>query len=298
MPITLTGLRCFVTLAQELHFRRASELLRMKPPSLTYQIERLESEVGQTLFTRTSRGVALTACGAELLPLARAAVADVEAIETFITRQHTANPGHLGIGSLLGGLGRHTTPILTDLMQRAPGLQVEVIRCEPTNFVRLLREGKIDLGISPMFPGRSFPDDIRSIRVAAAPRAVILPSTHEFADRDSVTLAQIEAETYLQLGDASFDVWARIGALDPRPNGHQLNWGARAADIEGLLEMCAAGLGIHLGLEQFGDRYARAGLSFVPVSDAPPADLVIAHLKTNTSPLIALFTVIAGEHLQ
>ena len=44
MPITLTGLRCFVTLAQELHFRRASELLRMKPPSLTYQIERLESE--------------------------------------------------------------------------------------------------------------------------------------------------------------------------------------------------------------------------------------------------------------
>ena len=298
MAVSVMALRCFLTLVEELHFSRAAQKLNMKPPSLTYQIDRLEKHVGSPLFHRSSRGVTLTQTGAELLPIAQAAVAQLDAVEQFVTHHRSVHTAHLRIGTQIGGLGRHTTPVITELLRRAPALQVEFIRCEPTNFIPLIRDGQVDIGISPLLPGLSLPDDIESTRVAALPRAVVLPSSHPLAGRRTITLADIENDTYLRLGDPQFDSQGRLGAFDPRPNGHRLTWGARAADIEGLLEMCAAGMGIHLGLVLFQDRYARPGLDFIPISDAPPADLIIAARRTNTSPFTRLFIDIVTQHLR
>ncbi|MDP3367248.1 MAG: LysR family transcriptional regulator, partial [Pseudomonas sp.] len=59
----LAQLRCFTTLAAELNFRRAAERLNMTQPPLSRQIQLLEHQLGVTLFTRSTRSVALTAAG-------------------------------------------------------------------------------------------------------------------------------------------------------------------------------------------------------------------------------------------
>ncbi|MEZ4391894.1 MAG: LysR family transcriptional regulator [Polyangiales bacterium] len=68
------SLRCFVAAAGTLNFRAAARLVALTPAALGQRIRALEEQLGAPLFARTTRSVALTRAGIELLPRARAAV--------------------------------------------------------------------------------------------------------------------------------------------------------------------------------------------------------------------------------
>lgn len=71
----LRQLECFVVVAEELNFRRASERLHIVQPTVTLQVQRLEKEIGAPLFDRSTRPIGLTAEGCRLLPEARGVLA-------------------------------------------------------------------------------------------------------------------------------------------------------------------------------------------------------------------------------
>lgn len=59
----LRHLRCFLVLAEELHFSRAAERLHMEQSPLSRTIKDLEEELGTALFDRNRRGTRLTISG-------------------------------------------------------------------------------------------------------------------------------------------------------------------------------------------------------------------------------------------
>lgn len=67
----LDSLRCFVAVAESLHFRTAASRVGLSPAALSERVRRLEESVDAPLFDRTTRRVHLTDAGRRLLPHAR-----------------------------------------------------------------------------------------------------------------------------------------------------------------------------------------------------------------------------------
>jgi Bacterial regulatory helix-turn-helix protein, lysR family len=84
--VELRQLEAFVAVATELHFGRAAERLHMAAPTLSELIRRLERELGTPLFTRTTRRVALTSAGAELLTRSKGILDEIAAADAAVRR--------------------------------------------------------------------------------------------------------------------------------------------------------------------------------------------------------------------
>jgi DNA-binding transcriptional LysR family regulator len=76
--VELRQLRYFAALAEELHFRRAAEVLNIAQPTLSVQIIALENELGARLFERGKRNVRLSAAGSVFLSEVRAILRQVD----------------------------------------------------------------------------------------------------------------------------------------------------------------------------------------------------------------------------
>lgn len=92
--VDLHHLKSFVAVAEELHFHRAAERLRVTQPSLSQHIRQLEKDLGTSLLVRTTRRVELTTAGQELLARARLILASVD------------DAVHATLQAALGKLGR------------------------------------------------------------------------------------------------------------------------------------------------------------------------------------------------
>jgi len=78
MTMELTDLALFMEVARQGSFSRAAGALRLAQPSVSARIAALERNVGLELFTRSARGVTLTAAGRALEPYASRCLALAE----------------------------------------------------------------------------------------------------------------------------------------------------------------------------------------------------------------------------
>jgi DNA-binding transcriptional LysR family regulator len=78
--MSLQQLQYFVAVAEEEHVTRAAERLRISQPPLSRQIQALEDELGQPLFERRGRGIALTEFGRYFAAEATAILAHVDRV--------------------------------------------------------------------------------------------------------------------------------------------------------------------------------------------------------------------------
>src|SRR5579884_1839838 len=95
----LHQLRYFVAVAEDLHFTRAAARLGVAQPSVSSQIRRLEADLGEALFDRSSAGVSLTQAGEVLLPLARRVMADVDEAAVLVQEVGRLGRGRLALGA-------------------------------------------------------------------------------------------------------------------------------------------------------------------------------------------------------
>lgn len=179
--ITLEQVRSFVAVAEELHFGRAAERLRMTQPPLSRQIQKLERSVGALLLERDNRRVALTAAGAAFLEEAYRMLALVESAGVRTRRIDAGAAGVVRLGftavSAIAVLG----PLLRRLTAELP--DVDVLLSERVTMAQVegIRRRELDLGLARP----PFDTALLSSRVVLRePLVAVLPEAHPLAALD------------------------------------------------------------------------------------------------------------------
>jgi DNA-binding transcriptional LysR family regulator len=135
-----------MTLADQLHFGRAAQLLNISQPAVSKQIRLLEQEVGGALFVRGRRGAVLTALGALVVEEARSVL---QASDQLTTRCRLAVAGEVGTLNL--GFGFTALEIvpgaIADFRRLHPGVEIRLADISTADQVQALRSGKIQLGL-------------------------------------------------------------------------------------------------------------------------------------------------------
>jgi DNA-binding transcriptional LysR family regulator len=189
----LRQLRYFVTVAEERSFTRAAGRLHIAQQSLSQQIRTLESQLGVTLFERSSHGVELTDIGAVLLREARPVLAQAERVVEAVRRAARGEAGELRVGFLSSVANYVMPPIVRAFRERHPDVTLRTEDVTIAALVAGLREGSLDAGLSrpPLV------EDLETEVVLREPVAAVLPEGHPLADRDELTLADLADEPWV-----------------------------------------------------------------------------------------------------
>ncbi|WP_206957831.1 LysR substrate-binding domain-containing protein [Trinickia acidisoli] len=143
----ISQLRCFVAVAEELHFSRAAERLNMTQPPLSRQIRLLEHQIGTALLDRTSRTVRLTAAGRSFFQEAARILRLAEEAAYTARRVAKGETGFLSIG-FTAASGYGLLPNLIRLVhEHSPGVALTLKELVSRDQLKALESGQLDLGL-------------------------------------------------------------------------------------------------------------------------------------------------------
>lgn len=113
----LRHLRCFLAVAEELHFARAAEKLHIEQSPLSRAIKELEEELGVVLFARTTRSTRLTRAGKLFLEHVRRVFTVLEQARDSVKAAAHGFHGQLRV-ALSDGITPSRLPALLALCQQ------------------------------------------------------------------------------------------------------------------------------------------------------------------------------------
>ncbi|MHC3468919.1 LysR family transcriptional regulator [Streptomyces sp. 7R007] len=263
MDLDLRKVRYFLAVAELLHFGRAAERLHIAQPVLSRQIRALEKDLGVTLFARDSHGVALTAAGRQFLDDARPLLASAGAAR-HRARRAADRPGLLVVGFRAGIM---LSRGLRAFCAVRPGADIETRRVEWDDQEELVLDGTVDVAFVRA-PVREAGLDL--LPLFAERRLAMLPADHRLAGKDELALADLHGE--------------------PRPRyAHAAAEDVPIRTVEEQLARVAAGHGVVLVPESVAAQYTRPDIAYVPVTDAEPAQVLLARAAGRHSPLVEAF---------
>lgn len=273
-------LRYFLAVAEELHFGRAAERLRIAQPPLSRAIQRLEQRLGVQLLERDRRGVALTNAGTVLLTEARAALDGVASAAR--RTQRAADPQRaLVLATKAGASVELLQRILSKVADGPDAVPVDVLLCEVGEQAGLLRNGRADIALMhrPVDDLTGF--DTEDLHVEG--QVALFPAGHPLAARDQLTLAEVS-----DVPDLPMARWPRLDGTYPDGPGPEVHTQSQ------LAQQVALGLTL-LVIPASSRAWQWPDHVAVPVVDAPAITTVVAWPTASRSPRVAAFVRTAAD---
>lgn len=147
MNQNLNYYKAFYMVAKYKNISKAADALFISQPAISKSLSRLEENLGCVLFSRTSRGVSLTADGEILYERIREAFAAIEAGEEELRHRTELGIGQLRIGVSTTLCKYILLPYLQNFIRQHPHIRI-TIECQSTlHTVELLESGQIDIGL-------------------------------------------------------------------------------------------------------------------------------------------------------
>jgi DNA-binding transcriptional LysR family regulator len=288
----LRQLAHFVAVAEERHFTRAAARVHVVQSSLSSSIGALERELGEALFVRDNRRVALTQAGRALLPAARRALAAADEGRDAVAGVRGVLHGQLHVGAIqtLGVVD--LAALLARLRRAHPGVTIRLSHDAAPVLARAAADAELDIAF---IDGPVDPAKLARTRLGSDHLVLAVPRGDPLARRASIGLSDPA------LRDRDFADYRADSALRAQIDAACMAAGlARrvACEVENmqyLVESVRHGLGIAI-LPPMAIHAAAEHVAAVPVIPALRRDLsaVVAAGHPPTGAAQALLDLLAA----
>jgi LysR family transcriptional regulator, low CO2-responsive transcriptional regulator len=266
--MTLAQLHSFVLVARLGSVKAAAAELEVTEAAVSVAVAALRRELGDELFVREGRGIALTAGGRRLAALAAEILSLAEQARRAV-HDSPGQPRQIRVAAT-GLVAEHVGPLLDAFTARDPSLEMEIETVPGAAFGEVLEHRQADIALGP-HPGperatiASTPFLRCQLVLAAAPG-------HPLAGRHDVPPAALEGERWL-LGPPDIDPSTATGLFLAR-NGLQPAEIAAYTSHAAAIAAAAAGQGIILTLaHSVLDEVRRRALMRIDVRGTPVVEL-------------------------
>jgi DNA-binding transcriptional LysR family regulator len=281
-------LEYFVAVAEELSFTRAAQRLFTVQSTVSATIRALETELGATLFDRSTRRVALSAAGRAFLPEAKAALEAVDRARSVVQEASAGLRGSLRIGTMssIGALDLPTLLGAFHTQHPLVDLHVMVSTTGSTGLAEDIRHGRLDVALLSLPEAELAGLAVRTL--LAVPYHALVPADHELAGRATIALADLADERFV---DAPRGFGNRI-AVDRAfaAMGSPRRVTVEVADLRAVPGFVAAGLGVAVVPDVVP--LAVPGATVVPLTDVGFTWPLTAASRAGRPPSRALRTLL------
>ncbi len=237
----LHQLRYFVAVARTRNFSRAAERCRVAQPSLSQQIIKLEEELGERLFERTKRTVALTPAGEIFRAHAERVLDEVELAGESVREVSGMLRGRVVLGALPTVAPYYLPTRLRTFSEAFPGIEVVVHEDTTDALVRAAMGKEIDLALLSLPVERA---GLATEEFFEEPLLVAMPAGHRLATRRALTLDDLAEEPFILMQEGHCLAGQALQFC--RLNGFAPRVSFRSAQIETVLAFVAEGWGVSI----------------------------------------------------
>nr|WP_318485060.1 HTH-type transcriptional activator IlvY [Photobacterium leiognathi] len=146
--MNIKNLQLFLHLCESHNFSQTAQAMHISPSALSRVIQRLEEDLGQTLFIRDNRSVELTLAGKKLLPVASLIVSNWFEVKSELQEDHSQLQGKLTLFCSVTASYSHLPTILNKFRIIYPHIEIQLQTGDPALAIDKVLSGEVDIAIA------------------------------------------------------------------------------------------------------------------------------------------------------
>ncbi|TBU86312.1 LysR family transcriptional regulator [Phytopseudomonas dryadis] len=270
----LRHLRCFIAVAEELHFARAAERLHIEQSPLSRTIKELEDDLGEQLFIRTSRSTRLTRAGKLFLEHVPRIFTALQQARDSVKAAANGFDGQLRV-ALSDGITPSRLPILLALCrQEEPEVETRLFEVPLSRQIKGLHDDLYDVGFAQ---SDEVGEGISARAVWSDPLMVAVPARHPLLRHKRIPLEEVLRHPLVLCDPQICEGHAR-----------QVDRVLRRIDMEPLIAEHVASFDLMMALVAAGFALGLAGAPHIAGSREPG---VVARPLAGRSPMLTTYVL-------
>lgn len=257
----LRALHAFVEVVRQGGFSQAAKTVFATQSTVSKAVKALEEELGMALLNRIGHRSELTAAGEVVYRRAMAMLGERENLLGELDELRGLKRGTLRVGFPPIGSDILFAPLFAAYRSRNPGVDIRLLEYGSKRLQECLQTGEIELA-ALLAPVES---EFEWQHVRTEPLMALLASNHPCTEKGSISLAS--------LAEFPFILFAEGFALNPiilgacKRAGFEPRVVARSGQIDFVVELVAAGVGVAFLPRMIAERHPHPGIQRVSLDD-------------------------------
>jgi DNA-binding transcriptional LysR family regulator len=198
--MNLDHLNTYIEVVKTGNFSEVAKKLGISQPAVSFQIQKLEQDLGVRLIDRKQKKLTLTEPGKRILSFAQKVQDEYGSMLEDINQLREDVIGNLFISASTIPGDFILPPLLSEFKTLHPSVQIQVVVSDSGQVIEDVENGTYDVGFCGIMPENK---EMEAIKIAEDEIVLIVAAGHPFASRKSVSFMEIAEEPFIAREETS-----------------------------------------------------------------------------------------------